>query len=350
MIELTNDDKSTLLRTLISVPNLAKERDREATFITAGLEELIPLIEFSGPSSTFIPIMLRRLCTYGRLTYDHEALGRLLNTLKSYVGIEEADFFDNIISKYNMMVPIAKSFAISDWKTPVNSKELIEKIIGENTLRPMAFIQKALNASRSVAYIEVSSDGIKKWSGTGFLISPSLLLTNHHVLENINLASRALFRFNYQIDVNGNPEISKDYTTNDVYYSNESLDYAIVGLKDDPGNEWGYLKYSINAPSNEDRVNIIQHPNGLPKQISVQNNFVKYIDNTKIQYLTSTSQGSSGSPVFNDNWEVVGIHHAGGWIPEKEESPVYFRNEGILMKAIIADLPSEIKGKLAIGQ
>jgi V8-like Glu-specific endopeptidase len=346
MIKLSIDDNKKLLEILMPMPILTTEKGREAVFISASLDELRPQIDLSGPSSIAIPILINRLCAYGRLNYEHEALGRFLNTIKNYTGIEDSQFFNYIISKYNLMVPIAKLSKITDWKKSVSAEEVAERIIGENTLRPIAFLQKGLNSSRSVAYIEVSSDSIK-WSGTGFLVSPNLLLTNHHVLPREGLASKAFFRFNYQHDIKGNAEISKDYTAKGVYFSNEFLDYAIVELKDDPGNEWGYLNYSLDIPLIESRVNIIQHPNGLPKQISIQNNFIKYADTTKIQYITSTLPGSSGSPVLNDNWEVVGLHHAGGWLREKEGSPLYFRNEGIMIRAIINDIPIEIRNSLA---
>ncbi|MBK9054813.1 MAG: trypsin-like peptidase domain-containing protein, partial [Chloroflexi bacterium] len=43
----------------------------------------------------------------------------------------------------------------------------------------------------------------------------------------------------------------------------------------------------------------------------MQNNFVAFADTRIIQYLTSTEPGSSGSPVFNNDFVVVGIHHSG---------------------------------------
>ena len=81
--------------------------------------------------------------------------------------------------------------------------------------------------------------------------------------------------------------------------------------------------------------------------ISVQNNFVEYVDEKIIQYLTSTKNGSSGSPVFNDNWQVLALHHAGGTLKEPSTNRRYARNEGILISAILKDLPSEIQQKLS---
>jgi hypothetical protein len=43
---------------------------------------------------------------------------------------------------------------------------------------------------------------------------------------------------------------------------------------------------------------------------------------------------------------VIGLHHAGGYLPEKEGGPVYFRNEGIAINAILNDLPVDIKKRL----
>jgi len=152
------------------------------------------------------------------------------------------------------------------------------------------------------------------------------------------------------MDARGNAAVFKDYAVAErgIYHANETLDYAVVGLQDDPGDEWGYLTLQFQVPATDCRVNIIQHPSGLPKQISLQNNLVTFADVTKIQYVTSTLPGSSGSPVFDDGWKVIGLHRAGGWLPETEGGPLYFRNEGTAIKAILGDLPDEIKEQLTI--
>ncbi|MEH1781986.1 MAG: trypsin-like peptidase domain-containing protein [Nostoc sp.] len=73
-------------------------------------------------------------------------------------------------------------------------------------------------------------------------------------------------------------------------------------------------------------VAIIQHPGGHLKKISIQNNFVAYADNQVLQYTTSTEPGSSGSPVFDDDFQVVGIHHSGGMLVEPNTQQRYLRN------------------------
>ena len=37
-----------------------------------------------------------------------------------------------------------------------------------------------------------------------------------------------------------------------------------------------------------------------------------YIDDRVVQYLADTQAGSSGSPVFNADGQLIGLHHAGG--------------------------------------
>lgn len=351
MINLDLQDQKQLFDLLVSLPILANERGREAILESASLEQLRPLVDLSGPPVIAVPLMVRFLRSFGRLDYEQEALGRFLSTIKGHVGIQEQAFLDSIITKYRLMTPMAKSRSRVNWVEPVTSKEVLERIIGENTLRPIAFLQQGLLASRPVAYIKVVSE-TEEWSGTGFMISPGLIITNHHVLPKWDLLSKTTFRFNYQLNFQGRPDVFKDYTAlnGGLCYANEDLDYAIVELEGTPGNEWGSLTLKLQLPIPSSRVNIIQHPNGLPKQISVQSNYVKHASAIKIQYVTSTQPGSSGSPVFDNDWEVVGLHHAGGWLPEEEGGPLYFRNEGITIRAIVEDLPDGIKKQLKLSE
>ena len=80
-------------------------------------------------------------------------------------------------------------------------------------------------------------------------------------------------------------------------------DIAVIQLDNPP--DFGYLSLGTVPVRRDDRVTIIQHPGGHLKQISMQNNFVEYADDFVVQYTTSTEPGSSGSPVLNDDLEVV---------------------------------------------
>jgi endonuclease G len=61
----------------------------------------------------------------------------------------------------------------------------IERILDKSDLFPIAHLQLGLIAGKSVCRISVRSRSGKLLSyGTGFMVSPSLMMTNNHVLNN----------------------------------------------------------------------------------------------------------------------------------------------------------------------
>jgi V8-like Glu-specific endopeptidase len=352
MVNLEIEDRKQLITLLKDLQELGTERSRQQILELAGLKPLIPMLDLSGAPFIAVSEIVSYLSNYGRLTYDHEALGLFLNTLKSLVGLQQQSFVDMLLTKYDMMTPISALPVIDKWRGRETPTDVLEKIIGENTLRPISFLEQGLQVARSVAYVGVRTSQ-SRWSGTGFLVAQDLLLTNNHVLPDSPLLSETIFRFNYEENFLGEAQATDEYRVkpNGVFYTNQTLDYTLVQLDGEPGQRWGWVRLLPQAMiSNGSRVNIIQHPLGQPKQISLQNNFVQYVGGNVVQYITSTLQGSSGSPVFNDSWEVVALHHAGGNIPEPTTLQHYFRNEGILIESILADLPSELVELLKAAQ
>jgi len=57
---------------------------------------------------------------------------------------------------------------------------------------------------------------------------------------------------------------------------------------------------------------------------------------TRVLYQTATEGGSSGSPCFNQFWEVVALHHAGDPSYEGFYNPAF--NEGIPISKIVERL------------
>jgi V8-like Glu-specific endopeptidase len=118
----------------------------------------------------------------------------------------------------------------------------------------------------------------------------------------------------------------------------EAHDWTAIKLKGDANSYWGALKMKPNTIEKNNRVSIIQHPNGLHKQIAIHHNFVRYVDDQIVQYLTDTLPGSSGSPVFDDYWNLIALHHSGGNIREPGTKRIAFRNEGIHINQVIEGL------------
>jgi Effector-associated domain 8/Trypsin-like peptidase domain len=278
MINLDVEDRKQLITLLRDLPELGTERSRLEILTLAGLKQLVSMIDVSGSPFVAVSEIVRYLSNYGRLTYDHEALGLFLNTIKGFVGVQQQKFLDGVLTQYDMMTPIAALPDIGLWKGAETTADILEKIIGENTLRPIAFLERGLEVARSVAYIGVQSSN-DRWSGTGFLVAEDLLLTNHHVLPSSDLLLNSIFRFNYEDDFRGRAQPSQEYQAkpNGLFHTNQELDYTLVQLDGNPGQKWRWLPLLSKNIKRRDRVNIIQHPAGRPKEISFQNNFVEYI-------------------------------------------------------------------------
>jgi V8-like Glu-specific endopeptidase len=68
----------------------------------------------------------------------------------------------------------------------------------------------------------------------------------------------------------------------------------------------------------------------------MQDNLLLDWNKRLVHYRTPSEPGSSGSPVFDDQWRLIGLHHAGrSDMPRLDEKPgTYEANEGINILAI----------------
>ncbi len=195
-----------------------------------------------------------------------------------------------------------------------------ERAIGKNDSLYSNFTELIALTKRKVGRIVIIEDGKKTGYATGFMVSRRLLLTNWHVFRNKVMAEESEVQFFYEYDSQGyplNPVIFRFDTTG--FFSNKALDYCFVAVQ--PMDVTGkvslesigylYLDRSLGkiGEINVEKLNVIHHPQGDYKQISIRENTFVGIQATKIFYETDTAQGSSGSPVFNDQWQVVGLHH-----------------------------------------
>jgi endonuclease G len=118
------------------------------------------------------------------------------------------------------------------------------------------------------------------------------------------------------------------------------LDYSITRVKkkdgQNAGDKWGSfnLRHGGSIFKGQ-RVNIIQHPQGRFKEIAFRDNQVKAVEDNFIQYITDTDYGSSGSPVFDDYFNVVALHNQRVRDPNAPDR--WYRNQGFRVEAILAD-------------
>ncbi len=276
------------------------------------------------------------LAQFGQDRPGQETLGILINKMIEYQGLnEDSLYLEDVLRQYPFKTkPIARSAVTVAWRGDDTEDEIKEKIIGENTLRHVLTLQLALTAARSVARLVTSTS-----MGTGFLAGERLLMTNNHVIPDIETARTTDVEFNYQLL----PDYMEDQVhpvrinVDGLFYTNATLDVTVVELTDIP-TDTEPVRLTSRPIKVGNRVSIIQHPGGRHKRISMQNNFVAYADATVVQYTTATESGSSGSPVLDNDFNVIAIHHSGGMMPEPASGRRYLRNAGTPMSAVLRDL------------
>jgi V8-like Glu-specific endopeptidase len=220
---------------------------------------------------------------------------------------------------------------------PENSA--LEKIFGANHLKSIAWLRTGLEKARSVCRV-LTPEGL----GTGFLIEGGRVLTNHHVIPHGDCARRSSVQFGFEEDATGRVQEGVSYKLRpETVVAIEEYDFCVVHVAPTAGSppleEWGHLDLTgDNKLAPGEHVTIIQHPGGGPKQIAITANQVVNIFDHRIQYSTDTLPGSSGAPVFNDDWRVVAVHHAGGNLLKDARGNTLFANEGILIGWILPHL------------
>ena len=216
----------------------------------------------------------------------------------------------------------------------------LERNDGLSKLSDVAWLERGLESSRPVCRL-ITPDGI---FGTGFLIAPRVLMTSNHVITSREVANSAKAEFNYQLPFGGaDPSaesVRYDLDPSTFFQRDDDLNFALVAVR--PSSDrtaptlesWGVLRMSRNTTAVPgEHVSIVQHPNGGPKQIVFTASSILQVKPPHVNYLSDTQPGSSGSPVFNDRWEVIAIHHASGDVI-KGASGSRYSGRGVLMSAI----------------
>lgn len=228
---------------------------------------------------------------------------------------------------------------------PASPQQGLEKIWGRDNLQELSWLELGLLAARSVCRV-VSPVG----TGTGFIIGDGVLMTNNHVIPDAESARETRLEFNFEQDAARRlkPVTGYDVAELAAFATSpvDALDCTVMRFlassdNGTPLSHWGTL--TMASPPVEaaigDPVTIIQHPNGGQKKIAVTANEIVNVFGSRLHYMTGTLPGSSGSPVFNDRWEVIALHHAGGYMVKNEKGDRFYANEGILIDAIRADPP-----------
>jgi hypothetical protein len=124
-----------------------------------------------------------------------------------------------------------------------------------------------------------------------------------------------------------------------------ALDTCIVRL--DPPVTFDGPAYPI-APrlpltDGTQRVYVIGHPGGRDLSFSLHDNVLLAADDRVLHYRAATEAGSSGSPVFNQLWQLIGMHHAASsHMRRLHGEGTYEACEGIWIQAVSRQLRAEL--------
>jgi V8-like Glu-specific endopeptidase len=163
---------------------------------------------------------------------------------------------------------------------------------------------------------------------TGFLVAPNILLTNHHVLNSPEVARGGRAIFGYQRNAKGEWGEQRTFTLDPdrLFLTSPAeggLDYTFVHVNGTPHEVFGTIpmKRAAFTISPAERANIIHHPEGTPKRVSLQDNKVVELGDVMLHYASDTKYGSSGSPVMDNDWRLIALHHAFDFLPKDLVSP-----------------------------
>jgi V8-like Glu-specific endopeptidase len=239
------------------------------------------------------------------------------------------------------------------------SQEDLEKnFLGESTFS-VANVRDMLEACKSIGCVSNRS-GARM--GTGFLIAGEWLglgsagpifVTNAHVIS--DTVPKAIAYANALVTFEIESERAKipvNYEVDKMIFTSppaklgvsdpKGLDVTIVTLRPvvaQTATHFVNLPVAKTLPliENKARAYVIGHPLGGGLQISLHDSVLLDIDDDDrlVHYRTPTDPASSGSPVFNTEWQVIGLHHGGSAkTPRLHGTGDYEANEAISLSAI----------------
>ena len=235
------------------------------------------------------------------------------------------------------------------------------------------FLDRVARAEPRVCRIAIPLPG-KIGYGTGFLVGNDRVLTNWHVAAliqqaNVSPASVRL-RFGYKKDAQGieinsgrvyalassAPLASLPYAPGDSAPGGREaqageLDYALLTVSGSPGTDSalqnpvlggaarGFM--DLNSvqplPTQNLGVFVLGHPSHEPMAISSGRVLSIAASGLRMRHDAYTLNGSSGSPVFDANFNLVALHHAG----EPGSGPAQY-NQAVPLALVAADITARL--------
>ena len=284
----------------------------------------------------------------------------------------------DLMKAEQMMAMSASSRIIAPHTTSVaaasNLEAQVQQIVQQVDIA--AFLDRVARAELCVCRIEIPISSNTVSYGTGFLVANDHILTNWHVarqIKNNNVPPNVVrLRFGYKRDAQGveinsgrvyglsanwllasSPYAPGDERPQGRPAEPNELDYALLAVAGSPAIDSPLLK-PVLTPVGRGFLNlaaakptplknlpmfVLGHPDREPMAISMGRVLERAVNGVRLRHDAYTMAGSSGSPVFNADFELVALHHAG----DPADGPAQF-NQAIPIELIKADISSQIRG------
>ncbi|MEX2109585.1 MAG: serine protease [Gemmatimonadaceae bacterium] len=236
-----------------------------------------------------------------------------------------------------------------------------EKVFGADAFVSLNTYALGLKRARTVARIGLEASG--RGCGTGFLLrgrdlcdrygGQCVLVTNSHVVsakeENAPAARPDEAVITFEALSGSSMNDVPSYSVGKILWESsvQELDATVIAL-DRPvdgleGDDCCEVAKSLPLNNQRGRVYIIGHPAGGALSYSIQDNILIDHEDPWLHYRAPTEGGSSGSPVYNTQWKLIGLHHAGSSeVPRlRKQEGRYEANEGIWIQSIRRALASQ---------
>jgi len=247
-------------------------------------------------------------------------------------------------------VSLADAHAESAMIDTLLRDESYEQILGRDRFRNLGWYRKGLERASSVCkFVDQLGEGF----GTGFLVQAEdlglahaarwVVLTNAHVIsesaEEQSGIPAAVPPDAATLMFEASEFPTRVFTIDRVLAQSprRELDFSVLALAEEGDFPDPYpIARRLPLIDRNQRIYVIGHPKGGNISFSLNDNLLLDHEAPRVHYRSPTEGGSSGSPLFNQNWELIGLHHAGGKeMPRLNgQSGRYPANEGLWIQSI----------------
>jgi hypothetical protein len=230
--------------------------------------------------------------------------------------------------------------------------ERLSAIFGAQPLRSLQWFQRGL--AQSGAVVRIDSDRAASF-GTGFLVAGSslyeplgpnvVLVTTAHVLSpdpSVADALRPTVATVVRTNLTGGESVHR---VGDVLFTSppDALDVTVAELEPPLTDAPTLTPATASDASDVRRVVLVGHERG--KKVAFAEGDLLDRDEAMVHYRAAGEPGSSGSPVFDESWRLIAMHHASkphGELPWSRAGVSGPIGEGISVAAIARELARTI--------